>query len=336
MRRDPPTAAVSWSLSEDVSLLTLSGRLGTAAGAADTDPGLPGAPALEGVGAALRGVFTGVGGRASSSLSEESVSLELSAAGAAVTAGVFLVGEPAPTGLVLEAAAGCRAPGAVVAAGVFLAAAPSSLSSLDSVLEAAEGWALLGPGATGVGVLVAVETALRGVLGVVGGASSSLSEDSVSLELSAAGAGAAAAGGAFLLADGVAACWFPGSDSSSLSEDVSLLSLSGFLAPAAGVLAAGDLAGVAAPTGVFLVEEAATTGLALDAGGAGAGGVGLVGVVVVAFCICSAAPSSLSSLDSLLDGAGGLDLGPVAVFTGAFTALVVVVGLTGGFFFCSF
>ena len=316
-----------------MSLLTLSGRLGTAAGAADTDPGLPGAPALEGVGAALRGVFTGVGGRASSSLSEESVSLELSAAGAggaAVTAGVFLVGEPAPTGLALEAAV-------TGAAGVFLAAAPSSLSSLDSVLEAAEGCALLGPGATGVGVLVAVETALRGVLGVVGGASSSLSEDSVSLELSAAGAGAAAAGGAFLLADGVAACWFPGSDSSSLSEDVSLLSLSGFLAPAAGVLAAGDLAGVAAPTGVFLVEEAATTGLALDAGGAGAGGVGLVGVVVVvvAFCVCSAAPSSLSSLDSLLDGAGGSDLGPVAVFTGAFTALVVAVGLTGGFFFCS-
>ena len=301
-----------------MSLLTLSGRLGTAAGAADTDPGLPGAPALEGVGAALRGVFTGVGGRASSSLSEESVSLELSAAGAggaAVTAGVFLVGEPAPTGLALEAAV-------TGAAGVFLAAAPSSLSSLDSVLEAAEGCALLGPGATGVGVLVAVETALRGVLGVVGGASSSLSEDSVSLELSAVGAGAAAAGGAFLLADGVAACWFPGSDSSSLSEDVSLLSLSGFLAPAAGVLAGGVLT-----AGVFLVEEAAPTALVL-------------GAVLGAW-----APSSLSSLDSVLDAAEGWALlGPgapgVGVFEGTETVLravfagfgvVTAVALAGGY-----
>ena len=124
------------------------------------------------------------------------------------------------------------------------------------------------------------------------------------------------------MADGVAACWFPGSDSSSLSEDVSLLSLSGFLAPAAGVLAGGVLT-----AGVFLVEEAAPTALVL-------------GAVLGAW-----APSSLSSLDSVLDAAEGWALlGPgapgVGVFEGTETVLravfagfgvVTAVALAGGY-----
>ena len=140
----------------------------------------------------------------------------------------------------------------------------------------------------------------------------------------------AAAGEAFLLADGVAACWFPGSNPSSLSEDDSLLSLSAFLGPPAGVLAAGVLAGVAAASGVFLAEGAAPPALVL-----GAAVTRAAGAVVVAGGFLGASPSSLSSLDSVVDPAEGVaPVGPGAAGGGALegveAALRGVLGVVGG------